>query len=428
MQTRTKQFLKLSLLVSAAIGATPHAALASDDGSVDPLYRDGAYAGILGTVTGFIGGDNRPSVGGGVDVLGGVRRGSYALEAGPSYTYASHTDLVGGYVNVLAFPFADLPGLYGLGGVGIQDAIKYSRTNRDFQFTTVQIGSGYLFPLEIGGYRMGLRAEGLFRWGRYNESVTAQRPIDDPRDIPDPDVPNNYHDLILRVGLQIPLPLTPPTPPAPPAEVVPVATLDSDGDGVTDDIDQCPGTPPNTPVDAKGCPLPPPPPPCKTPEPGERLSLAGCTTGETIVLRGVNFEFDKARLTPDARVILDTVADELVAFSNIKVELSGHTDSRGSDSYNQKLSDARAQSVVEYLESKGIGASRMTAVGYGESQPVADNDSDTGRELNRRVELKVTSSQDASTAKSTGESDPVTMPAPVEAAPAPAAEPPPPGN
>ncbi|MDB5971886.1 MAG: hypothetical protein JWQ90_4336 [Hydrocarboniphaga sp.] len=423
MQTRTKQFLKLSLLMSTAIGMLPLDARAQDD-TVDPLYRDGAYAGILGTVTGFIGDGNRPTVGGGVDVLGGVRRGPVALEAGPTYTYASHTNLAGGYANVLIFPFGKMPGLYGLGGIGILDAITYAKAADPFVISTAQIGSGYMFPLEIAGYRMGLRAEGLFRWGRYNDGVTEQRPVDDPRTKPRPDVPYNYHDLILRIGLQIPLPLTSPTPPTPaPVEVVPATPpVDSDGDGVPDDIDQCPGTPPNTSVDAKGCPLPLPPPPCKSPEPGEKVLLSGCATGETIVLRGVNFEFDKARLTPNAQVILDAVGDELVAHPNIKVELSGHTDSKGSDSYNQKLSDARAKSVVEYLESKGIDASRMTAMGYGETQPIADNDTDEGREINRRVELEVTFS-DAAVATSTGANDPVSVTVPPEPTPAPASAP-----
>ncbi len=423
MQTRTKQFMKLSLLMSAAIGAMPLTALAAGDpDAVDPLYRDGGYASVLGTGTGFFGSGNRPTVGGGVDLMGGYRRGPVAFEAGPTYTYAKRTELVGGYVNVLIFPFDKLPGLYGIGGAGVQDALKYAKTSTTFLITTVQVGSGYLFPLEIAGYRIGLRTEVLFRYGHENDGITQQRPTDDPKTEPKPDAPLRYYDAILRVGLQIPLPLTAPTPPPAPsaAEVVPVAVAppaDSDGDGVSDNIDLCPGTPPNTPVDAKGCPLPPP---CKTPEPGDKVSLSGCATGDSIVLRGVNFQTDKARLTPNAKSILDTVADELTAHPDIKVELSGHTDSRGSDSHNQKLSDARAKSVVEYLESKSIDASRMTAVGYGESKPIADNDTDAGRELNRRVELKVTFSS-VTAAQPASEGAAATAPADV--APEPAAVP-----
>jgi outer membrane protein OmpA-like peptidoglycan-associated protein len=184
--------------------------------------------------------------------------------------------------------------------------------------------------------------------------------------------------------------------PVAPAEPPPVAVAppppDTDGDGVIDDLDKCPGTPTGTPVDDKGCPLPPPPPPCKAPQAGERISLTGCGTGDVIVLRGVNFEFDKARLTPNAKTILDNVGDELVANPQINVELGGHTDSKGSDEYNQKLSERRAKSVVQYLVGRGIDNGRMTAAGYGETQPVADNDTDEGRELNRRVELKIVGS------------------------------------
>jgi OOP family OmpA-OmpF porin len=129
--------------------------------------------------------------------------------------------------------------------------------------------------------------------------------------------------------------------------------------------------------------------PCKTPAPGERISLDGCGTGDIIVLRGVNFEFDKSRLTPNAKLILDEVAEALVANPQINVEISGHTDSMGSDEYNQRLSESRAASVVAYLVEKGVAAERMTSAGYGESQPVADNSTDEGREANRRVELKV---------------------------------------
>jgi len=106
----------------------------------------------------------------------------------------------------------------------------------------------------------------------------------------------------------------------------------------------------------------------------------------------VTFEFDKARLTPDARVLLDMVSDALLARTDIQVEVAGHTDSKGSDAYNQKLSERRALAVKEYLAGRGVEPSRMTAVGYGEVQPVADNGTDEGREYNRRTELKVTGS------------------------------------
>lgn len=187
------------------------------------------------------------------------------------------------------------------------------------------------------------------------------------------------------------------------------------------------------PVDQTYIAPPPPPPPCEMPAPGQPMTLDGCKTGDTLVLRGVNFDFDKATLTVNAKSLLDMVADALVARSDVKVEIAGHTDAKGSDAYNLRLSDRRAASVKEYLVSKGIADDRMTTMGYGESVPVADNASDEGRELNRRVELKVTEAQNSglsfapaapvvTVAEPAAEPAPAPAPEPV-AAPAPAAPP-----
>ena len=188
----------------------------------------------------------------------------------------------------------------------------------------------------------------------------------------------------------------PPAIPAPaeaPPEVVPVEQpQDTDGDGVVDGVDKCPDSPPGSVVDETGCPPPPPPPPpktCKTPGPGEKISLAGCGTGDNIVLRGVNFDTNKATLTVNARTLLDDVAAELTAYPDIKVQVAGHTDSRGSAALNDSLSKRRATSVMNYLASKGVAANRMTSAGFGPNEPIADNATEEGRELNRRVELKI---------------------------------------
>jgi OOP family OmpA-OmpF porin len=149
---------------------------------------------------------------------------------------------------------------------------------------------------------------------------------------------------------------------------------DTDGDGVLDGIDKCPDTPKGEKVDAVGCPLPKSA-PLFTPE------------KKTLVLEGVNFEYDSATLTPGSLAVLDTVAASLKDWPEVRVEIGGHTDSRGSDAYNEKLSEKRAASVLEYLASKGIDAARMAAKGYGESKPIADNATDEGRAKNRRVEL-----------------------------------------
>ena len=136
-------------------------------------------------------------------------------------------------------------------------------------------------------------------------------------------------------------------------------------------------------------PPPPPPPPCEMPKDGGAIDFSGCKTGDTVVLHGVNFEFDKWNLTTNAKTLLDLVIVALQKRPDIKVEVAGHTDAKGSDSYNQKLSERRAASVMKYLVEHGIAAERMTAKGYGESQPVADNATDEGRERNRRSELRI---------------------------------------
>ncbi|MGQ0700089.1 MAG: OmpA family protein [Panacagrimonas sp.] len=145
-------------------------------------------------------------------------------------------------------------------------------------------------------------------------------------------------------------------------------------------------------------PPPPPPPPCVLAEPGQPMDMAGCKTGDSLVLRGVNFLFDQSSLTVNAKVILDRVAEALKQRADIRIELSGHTDGKGSDSYNQQLSDRRAASVKQYFMERGVDGARITTVGMGETVPVADNANDAGRELNRRVELKVTAIDAALTA------------------------------
>jgi outer membrane protein OmpA-like peptidoglycan-associated protein len=107
-----------------------------------------------------------------------------------------------------------------------------------------------------------------------------------------------------------------------------------------------------------------------------------------VALYGINFDFNKATLRPDSNPTLEKVLALVKSRPDLKLEVQGHTDNVGSDEYNLKLSDARAASVVAWLVSKGIAASRLTAHGYGLRVPIADNGSDEGRAKNRRVELK----------------------------------------
>jgi OOP family OmpA-OmpF porin len=106
-----------------------------------------------------------------------------------------------------------------------------------------------------------------------------------------------------------------------------------------------------------------------------------------IVLRGVEFEFNKAEIGGSSSVILDVAVDQLNRCPNVPMEIDGHTDSIGAEDYNQGLGQRRAEAVKSYLVSKGLRANRLTARSFGETRPVASNDTEEGRQTNRRVEL-----------------------------------------
>ncbi|MDD2048639.1 OmpA family protein [Pseudomonas putida] len=154
---------------------------------------------------------------------------------------------------------------------------------------------------------------------------------------------------------------------------------DEDEDGVFDRRDRCPDTPANTPVSHTGCPLPQYPVTDKAaPEP------------EVITLNdqgSVMFAYDSAELTSSAHSQLQGLMSKLDAPGVSSVKVIGHTDSQGADDYNQTLSERRASSVAEYLISQGLAASKVTSEGRGESEPIADNETEAGRAQNRRVEL-----------------------------------------
>ena len=117
----------------------------------------------------------------------------------------------------------------------------------------------------------------------------------------------------------------------------------------------------------------------------------GCAIKQTFSLEGVKFDFNAATLTPNAEIVLQDVIDTLAGQPSMTVQVAGHTDSKGLAAYNVRLSEERAVSVKEFLVENGIDAGRLTAIGYGESQPIADNGTEDGREANRRVEFSVTS-------------------------------------
>jgi OOP family OmpA-OmpF porin len=184
-----------------------------------------------------------------------------------------------------------------------------------------------------------------------------------------------FGDILASVGVIIPLgpeptaPVVTPPPPAAPS----CADLDDDGDGVNNCDDKCPGS-----------------------QAGQTIGPDGCPVPVSIDLKGVNFDFDKSNLRPDAVAILNEAIEILKRYPDLRVEVAGHTDSKGTDAYNQKLSERRATAVYDYLTSNGIDASRLVGPnGYGESRPIAPNtnpdgsDNPEGRARNRRTELNV---------------------------------------
>jgi outer membrane protein OmpA-like peptidoglycan-associated protein len=104
---------------------------------------------------------------------------------------------------------------------------------------------------------------------------------------------------------------------------------------------------------------------------------------------GVTFATDSSVINPTFRATLDRVAQSLVQYPDSLIDVYGHTDSTGSDAYNQTLSENRARAVADYLSSRGINPARVRSQGYGESQPVASNATEEGRSANRRVEIKI---------------------------------------
>jgi OOP family OmpA-OmpF porin len=201
---------------------------------------------------------------------------------------------------------------------------------------------------------------------RYNNNFNAQvHPGSD-----------EFHDMVVNVGFVVPFGDRPKrsaraespqpvaaAPVAPATPAVSAAAADSDGDGVQDSMDKCPATLKGTRVDNNGCAV--------------RLVLN----------KNQHFQRNSAELTLNARTILDDVSENLISHPQKNdIEVQGHTSSEGSNAYNMKLSQRRAQSVVDYLKRKGV-TNKLTAKGYGESMPIADNNTEAGRAENRRVEL-----------------------------------------
>jgi outer membrane protein OmpA-like peptidoglycan-associated protein len=264
----------------------------------------------------------------------------------------------------------------GLGGV------QESEGPVDDVFFAVEAGLGLLFDVfEKSRIRVGLSGQSV-----YNDQIR-----------PDQD---ELVDLRFNLGIAVPI-----WGMGAPARVA-ARVVDSDGDGLLDDKDACPSIPAST---ADGCPPPPPTPPvvqtdsdgdgvydaedkCAGTLEGLKVDASGCavqTEAQSVVLKGVTFLPSSATLTAEAKTVLDSAVAALSGQADLKVELGGHTDSQGKDAANMALSQKRAESVRKYLIDKGIDGGRLTAKGYGETQPIADNNTLEGRKENRRVELKI---------------------------------------
>jgi outer membrane protein OmpA-like peptidoglycan-associated protein len=209
------------------------------------------------------------------------------------------------------------------------------------------------------------------------EVVTAP-----PEAIGEPEDRAHGVEIVLRRVIPLPEAPAAPSPSAAPADTTAPATADtllrleppplpdSDGDAIEDAVDQCSGTPSDTPVDASGCP------PLFT------------DATPVLTLRDVSFESGMPVMIGRSLPVLDSIARQLVALPEIRIEIAGHTDSSGVYRRNLTLSRARAEAVRLYLHQRGVPLDRMSARGFGPDRPVASNETSPGRAANRRVELR----------------------------------------
>jgi outer membrane protein OmpA-like peptidoglycan-associated protein len=187
----------------------------------------------------------------------------------------------------------------------------------------------------------------------------------------------------------------PAAPVVPPKEVKVAKTaapLDSDGDGVPDNRDKCPGTPTGVKVDENGCPpdgdgdgVPDYKDECPHTPKGAPVNSVGCW-----VIKGIKFDYNKWDIKPEYHGVMDEHVRVLEMNPTFKIEIQGHTDSVASEQYNQALSEKRSESAKAYFVSKKVAADRISTRGFGELEPIATNETPDGRAQNRRIEIKIT--------------------------------------
>lgn len=166
---------------------------------------------------------------------------------------------------------------------------------------------------------------------------------------------------------------------------------DTDGDGIIDPQDACPNEPGEANVDParNGCPR----------------ALVDKATQQIKILERIEFDTNKATIRPESDAVLTAVRDIMVKETGItQVRIEGHTDNRGGRWYNRQLSDRRAKSVKDWLVKNGVDAGRLVTQGLGPDKPIAENDTDQGRQTNRRVEFHIVSQSGASDASTSGPS------------------------
>ncbi|HUR42285.1 MAG TPA: OmpA family protein [Verrucomicrobiae bacterium] len=174
-----------------------------------------------------------------------------------------------------------------------------------------------------------------------------------------------------RRASPMPVALAPAAPPSVIRLEMPPVVADADGDGVPDESDRCART-----------------------LTGATVAEDGCVWQEQVVtMSNLKFPSNSARLTPEIAERLDSVAAFFANQPDVAMGIHGHTDAQGSDAFNQKLSSARAASVRDYLIRQGIAPKRLESQGFGESQPIADNETEEGRAQNRRVDLRIRARQ-----------------------------------
>jgi OmpA-OmpF porin, OOP family len=354
---------------AAGTGVDASAPATGDAASAGPLsgIRDIDYVSVLGN---YVRPDNKRGLEVGNDVKSG---------AGASFIFGRHFG--NGFGWEANYSFATIQTNAAGAGNFYQHQLgadlTYSLGDRQHLTPYLLIGGGGIFddvhPRDNGGASGYVDAGvGLTTGTFWHNRIRLRAEVRAVHDFISTDERNGFTDYRGGVGIEIPFyeikPALAIAPAEPQVQVVKVPTglEDSDGDGVVDAVDKCPNTPPHTRVDGDGCPIP-----------------------KVVRLEGVTFEFNKTRLRPDSQTILNWVVGIMKKYPDMQVELAGYTDSIGSVAYNLKLSQGRAEAVRGYLMEQGVDASRIQAKGYGKENPVASNDTDEGRERNRRVELHI---------------------------------------